>query len=301
MIKTFLLHKQKIILLLALMLMCLSVTAWIGESKYWHEIDWMDVIGEGGSAIAMAIWIIFILASRPRGRVTNLLTLGLGAMMIAFWQDALDEFIRVPAEQWWDEWFESVAMPFGISLLTFGLYHWYQEQLVVNQTLKKREQFYREHLWFDNVTHINRVDSLKTQLTLLGQEQPQQPLAIIVLDVAKFSWFNREHGRQEGDRFLFHLTELLQLNMGNHELLARYAADRMALILPNTDFSQAEVKAEQISQVCSHFYYHLQYSDKVYIPDVNVGVASTLGQDAHDLIQQGNHALALAKQSLNAA
>ena len=301
MIKTFLLHKQKILFLGLVMLTCLLVSAWVGDAKYWHEIDWMDVVGEGGSAIAMTIWIAFILGSRPQGRVTNLLTIGLGAMMVAFWQDALDEFIRIPAEQWWGQWIESVAMPLGISILTFGLYHWYQEQIVINQTLKKREQFYREHLWFDRVTHINRVDSLKKQLALIGQNNPEQVVAIIMLDVAKFSWFNREYGRKEGDRFLFHLTELIQLNMASEHLLTRYASDRFALILPNTSLEKAKVTAEYIKQACHHFYYHLQKHDAVYVPELNIGVAGCNGQDAQELIEKGNKALARAKQLLKVA
>lgn len=297
----FLLHKKKVILLIALMLICLCVTAWLGDAKNWQEIDWLDVIGEGGSAVAMIIWIAFILGSRPNGRVTNLLTIGLGFMMIAFWQDALDEFIRLPAGEWWDQWFESITMPLGISVLTYGLYHWYQEQMIVNDTLKKREQFFREHLWFDNITHINRSDQLKKQVAIIADTQPHEVLSIIMLDVAKFSGFNRSYGRKEGDGFLYKLSEFIQLNMRDQDLLTRYAADRFALILPCTSADQAQIIAQQLKVVTEHFHYYLEGSDMSFTPILNIGVASCKGMHSQELISKGNQALALAKQPIKVA
>lgn len=296
MLSTILLHKRKLSFLCATLLSCVLVTAWVGNAKYWDEIDWMDVIGEGGSACAMAIWIVFILGSRPKGRVTDLLTLGLGAMMVAFWQDALDEFIRIPAEQWWDQWFESVAMPVGISILTYGLYHWYQEQVVVNDILKKREQFFREHLWLDNITHINRVESLNKQLRIIGEENGDNDLSVIMMDVDKFSAFNRVYGKQEGDRFLFQLAEFLQLNMREEDLLIRYAADRFTIILPRTDYVCAQAFAAELQDAVSHYHYRLKKTGSTYLPKMTVGVATEKGSETAGLIHAVNQALLVAKK-----
>ncbi|GAA6134136.1 GGDEF domain-containing protein [Oceaniserpentilla sp. 4NH20-0058] len=301
MFSTILLHKRKVVLLSVILLSCVLVTAWVGDAKYWHEIDWVDVIGEGGSACAMAIWIVFILGSRPKGRVTDLLTLGLGAMMVAFWQDALDEFIRIPAEQWWEQWFESVAMPVGISILTYGLYHWYQEQLVVNDILKKREQFFREHLWLDNITHVNRVDSLNQQLQRIGHEHGESELSLIMMDVDKFSMFNRIHGKQEGDRFLFQLAEFLQLNMRDNDLLIRYAADRFIIILPHTDYMSALSMAYEIQDAIAHFYYRLKKTGHSYVPSVSLGIATRKGDEVSNLVESANQELSLAKQKRKVA
>ena len=48
-----------------------------GQIKTWAEINWMDVAGEGGSAGLALVWLIMLLHSRPAGRVTRLLALGL--------------------------------------------------------------------------------------------------------------------------------------------------------------------------------------------------------------------------------
>lgn len=295
MIRTLFLHQQKIIFLAMLMSTCLLVTWFMGTPKSWSEIDWVDVIGEGGSACAVALWIVFILGSRPQGRVTNLLTLGLGFMMLAFWQDSLDEFIRLPANVWWDQWFESATMPLGISFLTYGLFHWYQEQLSVNHTLQKREQLFREHTWVDRVTHLNRATFLKHQLSTIGDENPNQNIALIMLDVAKFSMFNRQFGQEEGNRFLYQLAEFLQLNMRDQDLLTRYAADRFAIILPNTSLQTAKYISDELQDSVAHFYYRLKKSGNSYIHNVNMGVAACKGRDSITLIKLANEALQASK------
>jgi diguanylate cyclase (GGDEF)-like protein len=301
MLATLKLHKQKISFLFLLLSVCFGVTWYLGQAKPWSQIDWMDVIGEGGSACAMALWITFILGSRPQGRVTNLLTLGLGFMMVAFWQDALDEFIRLPSHQWWDQWLESVTMPVGILLLTYGLYHWYQEQLQVNHTLKKREQLFRDHAWIDRITHLSRVDFLKKQLRQIGRQQEHDNISLIMIDVAQFSIFNRIHGQTEGDRLLYQLAEFLQLNMREQDLLTRYAADRFSIILPRCHVEKANLIALQLEDAVAHFHFRLQTSDDTYLPRIVTGIACTQGFESTCLIDLANKDLTKKKSSLNVA
>ncbi len=156
------LHLNKILLMISLITLSVLVSLSIGETKSWAQIDWLDVAGEGGSAIALAVWMVFILGSRPQGYVTDLLTLGLGLMFLAFWQDALDEFIHLPNTMLWNQ-IESITMPIGIMILTYGLYHWQQEQFALYQQLRKREQLFREHRSFDPLTLTGRVDYLVKQ------------------------------------------------------------------------------------------------------------------------------------------
>ena len=64
-----------------------------------------------------------LLHSRPAGRVTRLLALGLACICFSWWMDLLDEFIQIPASIAWDNWLETAPMPVGLLLLTFGIYH----------------------------------------------------------------------------------------------------------------------------------------------------------------------------------
>ena len=99
MLQLLLLHRHKILLISVLAIAVLVASVVLGEPKTPGEIDWIDVLGEGGSALAVGFWIVMILGSRPAGRVTNLLTLGLGFMFLALWQDSLDEFFHLASSQ----------------------------------------------------------------------------------------------------------------------------------------------------------------------------------------------------------
>lgn len=285
-------HKHKGLFLSLLITTALLANLLLGDIKSWSEIDWIDVIGEGGSALAMALWILFIWGSRPLGRVTNLLSLGLGFMLLAFWQDALDEFIRIPAEHVWDQGVESIAMPLGIILLTYGLYHWHQEQISINNQLRKREQFFREHLAIDNLTSLGRVDFLKDQLNRFLKGADNKPFSLLIIDVANFNDINRRYGVKEGDRYLHALSELLILNLRNQDLVCRYAGDRFAVVLPNTNETMAQDIANELSSAVDHFAFKLSACNQTQYQKVYIGLATTERMNAERLIQLANQSLA---------
>ena len=266
------LHLNKILLIISLLIISTFVSLSLGQITSWDNIDWLDVAGEGGCAIALAIWIIFILGSRPQGRVSDLLALGLGFMLFAFWQDTLDEFIQLPNSLLWDQ-MESIAMPLGILLLTYGLYHWHQEQLALNHQLRKRELVFREHRAFDQLTLTGQFEYLSQQLTSHKNISRKQSLVLLILDINDFSEFNRQFGNQEGDRLLLEICELILLNLRQQDLICRYAGDRFAIILPDTSLTQGRQIAAELKQAIKHFAFKVPQSSTSQFQSVSIGCA----------------------------
>jgi len=157
----------------------------VGQIKSWGEIDWMDVVGEGGCAALALAWLIMLLHSRPAGRVTRLLALGLACICFSWWMDLLDEFIQIPANIAWDNWLETAPMPVGLILLTFGIYHLNQEQRAINAQMHKRERLFREHRLFDNLTPLGTAEYLRRQLdsALRQAADEQRPLSLLAVDL----------------------------------------------------------------------------------------------------------------------
>jgi diguanylate cyclase (GGDEF)-like protein len=284
-------HKNKVLFLISLLLITLVSNLSVGKTKTWQEIDWLDVIGEGGSAFAIGLWVLFILGSRPLGRVTDLLSLGLGFMLLAFWQDTLDEFIRIPVEYWWDQGFESIAMPMGIMLLTYGLYHWHQEQIAINDQLRNREQYFREHLSVDKLTNLGRIDFLRYQIDRFIKVCPQAKHSLLILDVENFSDMNRTYGTHEGDCYLHALSELLILNLRKQDLLCRYAGDRFAIVLPNTDDIKAREISTELTLAVDHFAFKSKNNNQTLYQKVSIGIACGRGLSANNLIYLANKSL----------
>ena len=90
-------HRWKLaVLLIASNLGLLAFLAF-GDIKYFSEWKWLDIIGEGGSALLSLVWLFLVFRSRPAGRVTNYLSIGLSCVFFSWWIDALMNSSACPA------------------------------------------------------------------------------------------------------------------------------------------------------------------------------------------------------------
>lgn len=297
------LHKWKLLCLALVTNVALVGSLASGEMKSRQEWDWLDIVGEGGLVILALTWLLLILHSRPAGRVTNLLSLGLSAIFIAGFQDWLDEFIHFPDNALWDHWLESGFMPLGLVLLTWGIYHWHKEQLAINAQLRKRERLFREHRGLDFTTSLSGASYLRKQLeeSLAEQRATDTSLALLLIDVDNFSAINRRYGHQQGDHLLQCLSEFILLNIRRNDLLCRYAGDRFALVLPNTGRLVADKMADEITNAVKHFAYKTNHQDESLFHSVSIGVAlansdRNLPDSADALIERATTALLRTKE-----
>jgi len=292
------LHRLKLAALLLAANAALLLHLGAGDLKPMSDWVWLDILGEGGSALLCLVWLGLVLKSRPAGRVTNFLAIGLGLVFLSWWVDALDEFILLPDAISWDHWLESAPMPLGLLLLTLGIYHWHREQLAISAQMEKRERLFREHLLFDKLTPLNTADYLRRQLqqSLVEARAEQQPLSLVILDLDDFSQINRLHGHAEGDRVLQALTQLLLLNLRHRDLLCRLAGDRFVVLLPNTGAREAQLLAEELRLAVAHLAYKARAHGERLQLQASTAAVMALQDDADGLLQRLNLALAKAKQ-----
>jgi diguanylate cyclase (GGDEF)-like protein len=294
------LHRFKFIALLLVANLGLLLHLAAGDLKNVAEWVWLDILGEGGSAVLALAWLGLILKSRPAGRVTNLLALGLGCVFFSWWIDLLDEFVRMPDSIVWDHWLESLPMPVGLVLLTWGLYHWHHEQLAISAQLEKRERLFREHRQFDKLTPLGTADYLRRQieLELVESRRQQRPLSLIAIDLDDFDSLNQRFGHAEGDAVLQALTQLLLLNLRRQDLLCRLAGDRFVALLPDTGESQARQIAEELRLAVANLAHRSrQHGERLQLR-ASVACAMALEEDAETLLVRLNQSLERAKRPL---
>ena len=293
------LHRLKLAALLLAANLALLLHLAAGDLKPMAEWVWLDILGEGGSALLALAWLVLILKSRPAGRVSSLLALGLGCVFFSWWVDAPDEFIRLPDSITWDSWLESAPMPIGLLLMTVGLYHWHHEQLAISAQLEKRERLFREHRLFDKLTPLGAAEYLRRQLQLSLQHAEQtQPLSLVAVDLDNFSALNQRFGHAEGDAVLQAISQQLLLNLRCQDLLCRLAGDRFVVLLPNTGETLARQLAGELQRADAHLANKTrQHGERLHLR-ATVAVVMAVDEDPQTLLQRLNLALARAKQPL---
>jgi diguanylate cyclase (GGDEF)-like protein/PAS domain S-box-containing protein len=73
-----------------------------------------------------------------------------------------------------------------------------------------------------------------------------QPLSVALIDLDHFKQVNDNFGHTEGDHVLVEFTRLCEQNIRDGDILARFGGDEFALLLPNSDVTQAVAVAERI-------------------------------------------------------
>lgn len=241
------------------LLLLMSGVLWLfgqgGALKPVVQWQWIDVVGEGGMALMLGVWLTQLRASRPAGVVTNWLCLGLATMVLGAWVDWMDEFWALPKAVVWDNWMESTLTPAGVALLTWGLHLWRQEQLVLNEQLRQRERVFREHRSLDGVTQLGDASYMAQQVEL--ERRAGRAGALVMLGFDGFDAVLRDHGLAQTERMLQAAGQLLLLNLSPDALLCRYGADRFVVLLPGCGGDGARVAADDLRQALSSFVFHI--------------------------------------------
>lgn len=247
----------------------------LGETKPVAELRISDLLGEGGMALMVGVWLAYVRGSRPAGRVTDWLSLGLAALLLGEWVDALDEVWRLPKAKVWDNALESGLTLLGMALLTVGLHQWRQEQRVLNRQLAQRERFVRDHHAVDPVTRLADAGYMAEQITL--ERGLGRPGCVAMLGFDGFEALTREQGIATADRALEAASLTLLLNLRPQDLLCRYAGDRFVVLLPGCDAATGERLTAELQAALAALQVQLRDGGRRRLP-VRTALRPTTGE-----------------------
>jgi two-component system chemotaxis response regulator CheY len=119
-----------------------------------------------------------------------------------------------------------------------------------------------------------------------------QPLSLITVDLDHLKTINDEHGHDAGDDSIRLVAQVLKGAVRSFEIVARQGGDEFAVLLPNTNHSEAARLAERLRvEVASHSVQGVRLS-------ASIGVASRDKKhdlDAKSLVKASDDALYRAK------
>lgn len=252
-----------------------------------HNIDWFDVATEGALLLLGLSWLALILQARPDGKVTRLLIIGLLGYNLGCYMDLLDEFFINRTLPLWFNFAEKLPTPIGLITLTFGLWLWREEQLTINEQLRTREQFFRQHKLVDRVTKIYDARVLQYQMRL----NCHRSLSLIMLDIDNFTQINQQNGFKQGDKLLTDIAQMLTSQLRSQDLVCRFAGDRFLILLPLCSAQFAQAMAIELQQAIAQLDCQASSVYLHHTPDKNKPT------DSHDLIRQINQQMEQVKQA----
>ena len=129
----------------------------------------------------------------------------------------------------------------------------------------------KEHMNTDSLTQLYNHRGFQECLNkeLHNAEDNNTKLSVVMLDVNNISKINRELGHRKGDEVIKLVAEKVKHNLRKTDIAGRYGGDEIAMILPNTDVSEAKYIAEYITYTLS-----CCFIDDVGPVKVAVGIAS---------------------------
>jgi diguanylate cyclase (GGDEF)-like protein len=127
-------------------------------------------------------------------------------------------------------------------------------------------------------------------------QHQQAPMSVLLIDIDHLQDFHSTHGKKAADAVLRGVAEVLCDSMRAMDLVARYADDRFAVILPGTGLAEATLAAERVrSDIARSEFTH---EDATHHVTVSAGVAEVMpGDDVFSLVERTDLALETSRNA----
>lgn len=294
----FKLHRTLFALFITIFTVIILTVALLSNLKPLADIKWLDVIGEGGIALITLCWLLVTLHTRPKGKLTLLLFIGIMMVHFSMLLDLLDEFYRYKSHFQWMSRVEAIPAVLGLIIMSFALVYWHREQHIINNRLIKSERFYREHSFYDFVTGLYSASYMKKQIQseLYHYNNDNTPFCLSLIDIKAFDVYLREHGVEAANSLLSDIGSLIQVNIRKSDLVCRYAGDLFIVLMPNTQLCQSHLINQHVANMIRQHVLYLN-SLSTYSDINHTTIQVEQGDNVDSLLQRLNRCLEVQKKA----
>ena len=126
-------------------------------------------------------------------------------------------------------------------------------------------------------------------------QREKENLCIAMLDIDKFKDINDNYGHDVGDATIKELVRILNANLRNSDLMARFGGEEFCVLLDNITLENAKILFEKIRKTCEMNILEI-FSQKVHF-SVSIGVQYGLSTDLESMIRSADDALYYCKEN----
>jgi diguanylate cyclase (GGDEF)-like protein len=141
----------------------------------------------------------------------------------------------------------------------------------------------------------------RLELELKRAERFKRPVSLLMIDVDHFKRFNDTYGHLKGDDVLKRLTHLIEHNIREIDLFARFGGEEFVVVLADTPIQDAVVVANKLRELIAT---QLDLGDvgepaRLTSLTVSIGVSAvpTIAKDHEELVNTADMALYMAKKN----
>jgi diguanylate cyclase len=167
----------------------------------------------------------------------------------------------------------------------------------IKDSLKQAEQ----HSNTDALTGLANRRSLEAFLRAaqITAMEAGTPLSVLMIDIDHFKTFNDGYGHQVGDQVLRLVARVLQENVRQCDLAARYGGEELMAVLPGTSLDACTEAAERIRyRIGEARLTRRTTGEEITSVTVSIGVAQfRMAESAEGLIERCDRALYQAKRA----
>lgn len=195
------------------------------------------------SALAIALIVILMVGSYWGNRLSRALK-QLTAAVKNMGSGKLEQQVHINAND------EVGELANAFNRMNQELVETYQQLEHSHQTIEKQAQKLKELSIRDELTGLHNRRFFNEQFTLLHANAVRyhRPFAIVLGDIDRFKSINDNFSHLIGDEVLKQVAELIQQEVRDGDIVARYGGEEIAIILPETDIEDAFLITERIRQ-----------------------------------------------------
>jgi diguanylate cyclase (GGDEF)-like protein len=190
-----------------------------------------------------------------------------------------------------------------VPIVIYGLF------VLVSDINQQLVQSYRSQLKLSALSNIDYLTQIpnrrcfgeRSGAALAHCNSARQPMAILMIDVDYFKFFNDHYGHQAGDTCLQQVATILRDNLRHDgDVVSRYGGEEFAVSLQNASDGEALSVAQRLCDaVAAAGLIHAYRQDGIGVVTVSVGAVATdqlhIGLDA--LVRSADQALYEAKRT----